>query len=265
MTTAALGDQIQLILSSSRGLKSYILKLESGRKLETHKGVLLHSDLIGRSYGSTVLSHLGTEFLLLKPSTSELARTLKRRSQIIFPKDIGLILLKLSIEPCQQVIEAGTGSGALTLALARAVGPTGQVISYDVRHDMQSLARSNLEMAGLIERVILKTRDVSEGFDETEAPALFLDVPRPWDLLSQVHNALQGGGFFGALVPTTNQVVNLLEGLKRESFAATEVVEVLLRRYKTLAARLRPEDRMVAHTGYLVFARSVLASHDEKM
>jgi tRNA (adenine57-N1/adenine58-N1)-methyltransferase len=262
METAAPGEQIQLILASSRNSKSYILCLEAGKRLDTHQGVLLHNDLINKPYGSTVLSHLGVEFFLLRPSTADLTRMLKRRSQIIFPKDLGLILLKLSVEPGQQVIEAGTGSGALTLALARAVGPTGQVISYDVRHDMQSLALSNLEMSGLSDRVILKTIDVSHGFDETEAPALFLDVPRPWDLLSQVHDALLGGGFFGALVPTANQVVNLLEGLEREPFAAIEVVEVFLRRYKNLAARLRPDDRMVAHTGYLIFARSVLASKE---
>ena len=262
MATAAHGEQIQLLFASKRGHKSYILRLEVGTRLETHQGVLLHSDLIGKPYGSTVLSHLGAEFILLQPSTADITRTLKRRSQIIFPKDLGIILLKLSIEPGQQVIEAGTGSGALTVALARAVGPTGQVVSYDIRQDMQSLARSNLQLAGLLDRVVLKTRNVTEGFDETVAPAMFLDVPRPWDLLSQAHCALMGGGFFGALVPTANQVVSLLEGLNLEAFAGTEVVEVLLRKYKTVAARLRPEDRMVAHTGYLVFARSVLAGQE---
>lgn len=263
MVTAGSGDQVQLILTSSRDPKTYILCLESGKRLETHHGVLYHSDLIGKSYGSKVMSHLGAEFILLQPSTAELARTLKRRSQIIFPKDLGLILINLGIEPCQQVIEAGTGSGALTLVLARAVGPNGQVISYDARRDMQCLAQSNLEMAGLLDRVVLKTRDVKDGFDETDSHALFLDVPRPWDLLSQTHAALMGGGFFGALVPTANQVVSLLEGLESESFAAIEVVEVLLRRYKTLAARLRPDDRMVAHTGYLIFARAVLAREEQ--
>ena len=260
MATAYPGEQIQLVLASSRGLKSYILCLKDGQKLETHQGVLFHGDLIGKSYGSKVLSHLGAEFIILRPSTADLTRTLKRRSQIIFPKDLGLILLKLGIEPGQQVIEAGTGSGALTLALARAVGRTGQVVSYDIRQDMQAMARSNLELAGLLDRVILKTRDITDGFDETESPALFLDIPNPWELLSQVHCALQGGGFFGALVPTANQVVNLLEGLQREPFAATEVVELFMRRYKTLAARLRPEDRMIAHTGYLIFSRSLLVN-----
>ena len=143
------------------------------------------------------------------------------------------------------------------VALARAVGTNGCVHSYDVRADMQNTARHNLELIGLSQRVMLKTRDIADGFDETDAPALFLDVPNPWDYLAQTHRALRGGGFFGALLPTTNQVVLLLTGLQRHSFGMTEVVEVMLRNYKTVAARFRPSDRMVAHTGYLVFARAL--------
>tara|TARA_B100001971_G_C17969799_1_gene421804 strand:- start:271 stop:666 length:396 start_codon:yes stop_codon:yes gene_type:complete len=126
-----------------------------------------------------------------------------------------------------------------------------------MRADMQHTAHRNLKLVGLAERVTLKTRDIADGFDETDAPALFLDVPNPWDYLEQAHSALRSGGFFGALLPTTNQVTLLLTGLQRESFGLTEVLEVLLRNYKTVAARFRPSDRMVGHTGYLVFARAL--------
>jgi len=255
MRAAAVGDLVQLV--SMRDLKSFLLRIQPEERLETHNGVIQHADLLGQPFGSIVHSHLGTEFALLTPSTAEITRTLKRRSQIIFPKDLGLILLKLSIEPGQEVVEAGTGSGALTVALARAVGTNGCVHSYDVRADMQNTARHNLELIGLSQRVTLKTRDIADGFDETDVPALFLDVPNPWDYLAQTHRALRGGGFFGALLPTTNQVVLLLTGLQRHSFGMTEVVEVMLRNYKTVAARFRPSDRMVAHTGYLVFARAL--------
>ena len=155
------------------------------------------------------------------------------------------------------MIEAGTGSGALTLTLAQAVGPHGMIYSYDIRADMQELAKQNLELVGMNKRVNLKTRDIGDGFDEQNIPAIFLDIPNPWDYLAQVHNSLENGGFFGALVPTTNQVSTLLEALKQAPFGLLEVVEVMLRNYKTNPARLRPSDRMVAHTGYLIFARGL--------
>ena len=260
MLAAAVGHLVQLV--SMRDRKSFLLRIQTEGRLETHNGVIRHADLLEKPFGSIVHSHLGEDFLLLTPSTAEITRTLKRQSQIIFPKDLGFILLKLSIEPGQEVIEAGTGSGALTVALARAVGSTGHIRSYDVRADMQKSARQNLELLELSERVSLTTRDIGDGFDETDVPALFLDVPNPWDYLAQAHCALRSGGFFGALLPTTNQVTLLLTGLQRHSFGLTEVVELLLRNYKTVAARFRPSDRMVAHTGYLVFARTL---HPEQM
>ena len=260
MHSAEIGDLVQLV--SMRDLKSFLLRIQPENRLETHNGFINHVDLVGHPFGSIVHSHLGTDFLLLTPSAAEITRTLKRRSQIIFPKDIGLILLKLSIESGQEVIEAGTGSGAITIALARAVGPSGLVHSYDSRADMQNVALNNLELVGLSTRVNLKTRDIKEGFDERDIPALFLDVPNPWDYLSQVHHALRGGGFFGTLLPTTNQVISLIAELKLHSFGMTEVVEVMLRNYKTVVARFRPSDRMVAHTGYLVFSRAL---HTEEL
>ena len=261
MHAAAVGDLVQLV--SIRDRKSFLLRIQPEDQLETHNGVIKHANLLGQPFGSIVRSHLDVDFMLLTPSTAEITRTIKRQSQIIFPKDLGLILLKLSIEPGKEVIEAGTGSGALTVALARAVGPDGRVRSYDVRADMQNIARHNLDLVGLSARVTLKTRDIADGFDETDVPALFLDVPNPWDYLAQAHHALRGGGFFGALLPTTNQVALLLTGLQEHSFGMTEVVEVLLRNYKTVAARFRPSDRMVAHTGYLVFTRALYPEQPE--
>jgi tRNA (adenine57-N1/adenine58-N1)-methyltransferase len=168
--------------------------------------------------------------------------------------------MKLSVRPGVTVVEAGTGSGGLTTVLAQAVGPTGRVISCEVREDMQNLARKNLERVGLADRVTFKLRDIAAGFDETDAYALFLDVPNPWDYTGQAYRALQSGGFFGSLVPTTNQVSALLVSMRREGFEFVEVCEVLLRYYKPVPERLRPTDRMVAHTGFLIFGRPVIRS-----
>jgi tRNA (adenine57-N1/adenine58-N1)-methyltransferase len=204
-----------------------------------------------------VATHLGHPLLLLQPSTDDLIRDLKRSTQIMYPKDIGFILMKMSIRPGITVLEAGTGSGGLTTVLAQAVGPQGRVISYDLLEDRHNLTRKNLDRLGLAERVTLKLRDIAQGFDETDVDALFLDVPNPWDYVAQARRALAGGGFFGSIVPTTNQVSTLLIALYREGFAFEEVCEVLVRFYKTVPQRLRPTDRMVAHTGFLVFARPV--------
>ena len=187
------------------------------------------------------------------------------RPEIIYPKDIGYILVKMSIRPGSHVVEAGTGSGALAAALAAAVAPTGHVASYDVRADILTLARRNLERLGVADLVTLRERDIAEGFDERGADALFLDVPAPWHYLPQAHQALRGSGFFGAILPTSNQVVELLKALERLPFGFIEVEEILLRGYKVVPARFRPDDRMVGHTGYLIFARAlVTAPSDEE-
>ena len=194
----------------------------------------------------------------MRPSLADLLKETRRNTQIMFPKDIGFVLVSLSIGPGQTVVEAGTGSGALTTALAFAVGREGQVISYERRAEMQRLARRNLRRVGLEDRVTFKLRDIAEGFDEREADALFLDVPNPEDYIPQAREALKTGGFFGSLVPTTNQVSRLVAALQANDFAFIDVCEVLLRYYKPVPERLRPTDRMVAHTGYLIFARPVI-------
>ncbi|MDW8226672.1 MAG: tRNA (adenine-N1)-methyltransferase, partial [Anaerolineales bacterium] len=138
---------------------------------------------------------------------------------------------------------------------AFAVGPQGRVVSYEKRPEFQNLARKNLERLGLDGRVQFKLRDIAEGFDETNADAFFLDVPNPWEYMAHVRAALKPGGFFAALLPTFNQVETLLCALRREHFAFIEVCEILLRYYKPEPSRLRPADRMVAHTGFLIFSR----------
>jgi tRNA (adenine57-N1/adenine58-N1)-methyltransferase catalytic subunit len=253
--TAQLDDSALLV---GRDRKSFIVRLKSGSQLHTHRGVLSHDDLIGTPWGTQLSTHLGYPFLFLRPSTDDLVRDLKRTTQIIYPKDAGYILMKMRITPGSRVVEAGTGSGGLTLVFAQAVSPDGRVYSYEVRPEMQELARKNLAQLGLADFVDFKQRDIAEGFDECDADALFLDLPNPWDYLAQAHSALSGGGFFGCILPTTNQVSSLIGALEEASFGLIEVEELLLRSYKAVPARLRPMDRMVAHTGYLVFARALI-------
>ncbi|MGA9348371.1 MAG: tRNA (adenine-N1)-methyltransferase [Anaerolineae bacterium] len=254
MNVARENDLVFLI---GRDRKSFIVRLEPGAELQTHRGVIRHDDLIDQPLGREVQSHLGYPFLVLEPSTHDLILDLKRTTQIMYPKDIGYVLLRMNVGPGSRVVEAGTGSGGLTLALARTVMPTGRVYSYEVRPDVLNLAAKNLGKLGLLPFVDLKERDIEEGFDELDADALFFDLRTPWEYLAQAHAALKGGGFFGATLPTTNQVVRLIGVLPEHGFSAVEVEELLLRPYKAVPGRLRPMDRMVAHTGYLVFARRI--------
>jgi len=244
--------------------KHFIFPLLPGGSFHTHRGILYHDDLIGKPWGSQVFSHQGSPFFILQPSLADLLQDLKRSTQIMYPKDIGFILTSMSVGPGQTVLEAGTGSGSMCVALAYAVGPHGHVVTYERRPEFQALARKNLERLGLDGRVDFKLGDIADGFIETNVDAIFLDVPNPWDYTRQVRLALKPGGFFCNLVPTFNQVETLLYSLRREHFAFIEVCELLLRYYKPEPTRLRPTDRMVAHTGYLTFARRIEPSEDER-
>ncbi len=244
--------------------KHFIINLKAGAKFETHRGIILHDELIGKPWGTQVFSHMGSPFFLLQPSLADLLIDIPRTTQILYPKDIGFILVTMGVGPGQKVMEAGTGSGSMTTALAYAVGPQGQVVSYEVKEDVQNLARKNLTRYGLDSRVDFKLRNIEQGFDETDADAFFLDVPNPYDYTFQVRNALKPGGHLCCLIPTFNQVEKTLYSLRQSNFAFVEVCEVLLRYYKAEPARLRPTDRMVAHTGFLVFGRRIEPSDDPR-
>ena len=255
------GDLAQLV-----GLrhKHFILTLQAGAKFETHRGILYHDDLIGKPWGTQVFSHIGSPFFLLQPSLADLITELPRTTQILYPKDIGFILVTMGIGPGQTVMAAGTGSGSMTTALAYAVGPNGRVISYEVKPDAQNLARKNLTRFGLDPRVDFKLRDIGQGFDETDVDSFFLDVPNPYDYMEQVRAALKPGGYLCCLIPTFNQVEKTLQALRQTNFAFVEVCELLLRYYKPEPARIRPTDRMVAHTGFLLFARRIEPGEDPR-
>jgi tRNA (adenine57-N1/adenine58-N1)-methyltransferase catalytic subunit len=254
-TASREGDLIQLLGPRH---KSHFICLKAGAVFQTHRGELQHDEMIGKPWGSRLYSHTGNPFFLTRPGLADIITNIKRNTQIIYPKDIGYAVMIMGIGPGMHVLEAGTGSGALTTAFSFFVGDTGKVTSYEKREQMQNLARNNLTRVGLLECVDLKLGDVEEGFEEREADAVFLDLPNPHDYIPQVKASLKLGGFLGMILPTTNQVSKVLPELRVNDFAFLEVCEIMLRYYKPDWERLRPTDRMVAHTGYLVFARSVM-------
>ncbi len=258
---AQAGDLILLLMAD---LKRYVFKLTPTGRLHTHRGVYEHREIIGTPYGGAVTSQLDAEALVLEPGLGDMIRHLKRGTQIIYPKDAAYLVHRLNLRAGATVLEAGTGSGGLTAALAWAVAPQGRVYTYEVREDNYRMARNNLERVALLPYVEMHLRGIEDGFLQHDADALFLDVREPWLYMSQVRAGLRSGGFFASLVPTANQVSELLVALEGAGFADIGVEELLLRRYKPVPERLRPEDEMVAHTGYLVFARLIAATLDPR-
>lgn len=246
------------------GGKRHLLRLQPGRRFQSNLGVLKHDELLGLPYGTTVHSHLGHAMLLLEPSLDDRMTRIKRSTQIIYPKDAAMIARRLSLRCGCRVIEAGTGSGGLTIALAWAVAPGGRVYSYEIREEHVKTARENLTKMGMLAYVELHHASILDGFRQTGADALVLDVRTPWLFLQQARAALRPGAFFASLVPTTNQVSELVGGLETAGFADILVEEVLVRGYKPVPDRLRPDDTMVGHTGFLVSARPVVDEEDSR-
>mgnify|MGYP006284569595 CR=1 FL=1 len=257
------GELVQLV--SPKG-KRYLRVFDPQETLNTHDGQLQMA-LVGETgYGHCVKTHIGRSYRIVKPTLYDLLKNIKRKTQIIYPKEIGYILLKLGVGPGSRIIEAGSGSGSLSIALSWYVADHGKVYTYERRPEFFALCAENLAQVGLTHRVEQFEQNISEGFLQTDVDALFLDVRTPWDYLQQAAAALRVGAPIGFLLPTTNQVSELLWALEQASFADTEVLEIMLRRYKPVPDRLRPDDRMVAHTGFLVFARkSTQKDHDNEL
>jgi tRNA (adenine57-N1/adenine58-N1)-methyltransferase len=253
LTTQA-GDLVQL---QGSGFHSHLVRLEPGAVLQTHRGVIRHNDIIGQPWGCMLKSHTGQPFYLFQPGLADLIRETKRTTQILYPKDIGYILTVMGVGPGSQVLEIGTGSGGLTTAFAYMVGESGKVFTYERNPATQNLAVANLSKVGLAARVEFKLGDAAEGFSERGMDSAFMDLPNSFDYIPLAKQSLKGGGYLGMLVPTVNQVSRCLQALKQAQFACVEVCEIFMRFFKTDWERLRPTDRMVAHTGYLIFGRCV--------
>lgn len=249
------------LLAAPKG-KSYLFVLDPDKKVHSNYGCIPMSEIAEANYGDELKTHKGKSFRLIRPTIHDLVRNVKRQTQVIYPKDMGYIIMRLGIGPGSVVVESGCGSGALTTALAWYVGDSGRVHCREKREEFATLCRSNLEAVGLADRVDIQVGDAAEGFgfaEDFRADAVFLDMRAPWECLASAAEVLAPGAPIGFLLPTVNQIETLLRALRLAPFSDVEIVELLMRRYKPVADRLRPEDRMIAHTGFLVFARRATA------
>ncbi len=259
MTTMSEGlKRGDIVLLYSPDRKTYLISLIDDGRLGTHAGEIRHAEVLGKRYGEIVHSSTGRPFVILEPTLEDRMMKVQRLTQIIYPKDAGLILIKTGLHSGMRVIECGVGSGAATLCLATAVAPTGRVYAYDREERFLALARANVERAGLAHLVEFKARDVAEGFDEEEVDVVLLDLPSPWEGVPAARRALRGGGRLASLSPTFNQVERMVAVLDAEGFVMIETVEVLLRHLLVRPGKTRPFERMIGHTGFLTFARRAL-------
>ena len=256
----AFQDGEQVLLIDQRG-KRHLLFLRKSETFHSDRGWISHDAIIGQPEGSWMRSSMGLRYLALRPTLAEFVLDMPRGAQVIYPKDLAMILFWADVHPGCRVLEAGMGSGALTLALLRAVGPDGRVISYEQREEFARRALANIHMrCGEVTNLTVRLRPVEDGVgDEEPVDRVVLDLPEPWKLTQAVARALRPGGIFLSYVPTIIQSYQIAEALNRErEWALVETFETLYRPGTIHGQAVRPCHRMVAHPGYITGARRVV-------
>ena len=246
-----------LALLIDRKGRRYLLTLDKVGTFHTHVGTLPHKEIIGREQGGWFHTSHGQSLLAVKPTLGDYVLEMPRGTQVIYPKDLGNILILADIFPGATVVEAGLGSGALTVALLRAVGETGRVITYEVREDVVARAMRNIQtLVPNPSSHTLNQGDIYRGIREKDVDRIVLDVPEPWHVVPWAAQALTMGGILLSFLPTILQVHQLVQALSSDSrFQLIETVEVLLRPWSVTQRSVRPAHRMVAHTGFITTAR----------
>ena len=247
-----------LVLLVDKKGKKNLIRVEDIKKIKGI-GVYDTSNLIGKGYGE-VMEIMGKEYTILQPSIIDKIDTIKRKAQIITPKDSAVIAFYCDVKSGDKIVEGGTGSGALTIVLAHLVQPDGKVFSYEKRRDFAEIAQKNIKEAGLEKYVEIKSGDVTSKIDERDADGIIFDIPNPWDGIKSAHDALKSGGHFASYSPTTNQVENTVNELRRYPFVGIKTLETLQREIIVGKGGVRPDFNMLGHTGYVTFGRKILNS-----
>jgi len=240
-----------------------ILINEKGKKfvagaddLHTDHGYIKKEEIAISKSGDILKTHLGREFRVLEANINDYIELMDRRCSIILSKDLGVMAAYSGLGCGQRVVEAGTGAGAATIFMANIVGETGHVYSYELREDFSQIADKNVKGFGL-ENVTLKCQDVTEGIDEKDVDLVFLDLPKPWEVVENARDCLKSGGYLAAYTPYIDQVKLLTRILKKREFSDLKSLECLVREIEVKDKGVRPKTRMTGHTGYLTFGRKI--------
>jgi len=252
-------DLIFLVFDDRR---RWLIQIRSGGEFHTHRGIIEFNDIIGKPYGSCVFSKpyksQGYTFFVLKPLPSDYILHMSRKTQIIYPKDAGLILLYSGIGPGSIVVESGCGSGALTCILGNYVQPNGHVYSYDIKEKSLKRAKKNLGKANLQDVVSIQYGDILKGdIEHKNIDSVVLDMPTPWDAIEKVKDFLKLSGTLVSFSPTIEQVKKTTFSMKRNDFIEVNTYELIMRKIQVKENATRPEVRMIGHTGYITFGRKI--------
>ena len=237
--------------------RRYLVTLKVGLQFHTHDGYVEHDTVIGSVEGARVFSSTGMPFVVVRPSLTDFVLKMPRGAQVIYPKDIAAIVMSADIFPGATVLEAGTGSGALTLGLLRAVGDNGRVVTYEARQDFAERARANIEafLGKIPDALDMRHGDVTEADLVAEVDRVVLDLPEPWRVIELAMRALRPGGVFCSYVPTVPQISQTTEALRAAGFIDLATTETLVRPWHVDGQSVRPDHRMVAHTGFITTGR----------
>ena len=249
-----------LVVFQDHRERSYRKVLKENGRLQTHMGFIDHRELLGKEIGSAVLTSKGKEFYVFYPTLVDYTMNMPRMSGIIYPKDAAYMMMWGDVYPGATVVTGGVGSGALILALTRQVGPTGRVVGYDVRQDMLDHAVQNVsELFGEVPpQLTLKIGDLYREIEEHGVDTIMLDVPEPWKVVRPAAEAIKPGGVFVAYNPTIRQVEILTQELRSSTaFGLVETVEILVRSWHVRDRSVRPNHRMIGHTGFVTVARRI--------
>ncbi len=244
----------RVLLFDTKG-RRYLVTLAAGGEFHTHSGPVAHDDLIGEEEGIHVRSARGARYTVVRPTLAEVVLKMPRGAQVIYPKDLGPILILADVFPGARVFESGLGSGALSMTLLRAGA---EIVGYEVRPDFAARAQANVAGflgSGVLDRYQVHVRDAYDGIDETGLDRVVLDLPEPWRMVKAAEGALRPGGILVSYLPTIGQVSMLRDALDRSGFGIAETIEVLQRSWHIEGQSVRPDHRMVAHTGFLTSAR----------
>jgi tRNA (adenine57-N1/adenine58-N1)-methyltransferase len=248
------GDYVILF---DRRERQYMFVLEKDGSFESHIGNIDHGELCGQKEGTWFRTKTGHWMAAFRPTKAEYMLNMKRIATVVYPKDIGAVLTYGNLFPGAEILEAGSGSGALTIALSDAVGPEGHVYSYDIRQDMSDMAKTNLNgIAKNPSNVQFFTEDIAQNIYQSELDSAILDMPEPWHTIQKVYECLKPGGLILTFLPTIMQVANLAQTLKTVGeFTLINTVELMERPWEVGGRSVRPSHRMVGHTGFITTAR----------
>lgn len=239
--------------------KNWLTRIEKNKKFHTHIGIIDFDSILGLEYGSSVITSKQKKVYLMLPTIFDFVMKSDRKTQIVYPKDLGYIAIRTGLKSGCNVLEIGTGSASLTTFFASLVGPSGHVFTYDVNEEFMEIARKNLKKSGMENYVSMFKRDImTEGLERTDIDIAIIDLGDPWNVLQTVHKCLKNSGSVAVICPTMNQLEKTSKHMNEVGFMDIESTEIMIRNIEAREGKTRPSMRMIGHTTYLIFGRKMI-------